>query len=100
MQRAKLDKLRVVFVAIFILFTIFSITFATFENHHECSVEDCPICFVIEVAESNLKLLHFALAVFIFSQFAKFTSKKIQFSLKKSVFKSNTLISQKIRIND
>lgn len=83
-----------------VIFTIFSLLFSAVEVNHDCSGEDCPICFVIEVTESNLKLLHFALAVFILSQFVKFTSNKIQFSSKKSIFKSNTLISQKIRIND
>lgn len=102
MQKSKLDKLRIAFATIFILFTTFTLLFSTFEKQHEafCDQENCPICFVIQSTQENLKLLITVFSFFtIFFHINTFFKKQIFFR-ESSVSKSNSLIFLKIRIND
>lgn len=100
MQNEKLSRCRTVLSVLFLVFTIYSLFYIGHEARHECSGEDCPVCYVIQVAEQNLKLLGVALAVVVVSSFfKKCDSKKIN-AFPESVLNPSTLISQKIRLND
>lgn len=99
-HRSFLNKIRTVLAVILLAFSIFSIAAITLEKYHECSGEDCPVCFVIAVAEQNLKLLSL-IVVFAVTRVSLFAFKKsLIITLRTSSLESNTLISQKIRIND
>lgn len=88
-------------LAIFVLaFSIFSIAFISIESNHQCDDESCQICYVLNVAEGNLKLLSLS-AAFLFIHKSAFNVTKI-FSFKQICFTFNTdtLISRKIRMNN
>lgn len=50
---------------ILLALTLFSISLPSAEANHNCTGEDCAICFVIHVAEENLKLLKITAAVLV-----------------------------------
>ncbi|MCQ2593030.1 MAG: hypothetical protein MJ188_09635 [Treponema sp.] len=101
MQNSKLNKMRTVLAVLLLIFTIFSVTFTAAETGHtnRCREDNCPICFVIHVTKANLGglILIFATSQ-IFHHFAE--SKNIAFSSINKSYISNTLFSQKIRLND
>lgn len=100
MQNRRLNRLRTVLAVLFMAFTIFSVAYISLEKNHDCSGNDCAICFVMDVAEQNLKLLSFAVAIAAFArQFFNFKKQTFSFA-KNTYFKSISLISQKIRLND
>jgi len=89
-----------IFAVLLLIFTILTFRFANLKVTHECSGDDCTICFVIEISEQNLKLLSLILTAILV-----FTAKKLSFrtaSFPKQVTTHNypTLISQKIRLNN
>ena len=85
---------------LFLIFTVYSVFYIAHESHHECSGEECPVCQVIIISVQNIRLLGLALAssvvVIAFKAFERHNSSFIY----KSLFKANTLIAQKIRLND
>jgi len=100
MQESGLKKLKKAFAIILLVLTVFSIGLSLIEANHKCSGEDCNICYVIQLAKDNLKLLKTA-AGFVFT--LSFISEKIKnFSVKNQFFFSNqnSLIHNKIRLND
>ncbi|MBQ0052064.1 MAG: hypothetical protein KBT11_08390 [Treponema sp.] len=100
MQNTRLNRLRTALAVLLLAFSIFSVATVTLEKNHECSGEDCSICFVITVAKQSLNLLSL-IAVFVVARACFIASKKTNSILfKSSLIKSNTLISQKTRIND
>lgn len=100
MQNRKLNKIRTVLAVLLMAFSIFSVAYISLEKNHDCSGDDCPICYVINVAEQNLKLLSFA-AFFsvIIRHFSTYKKSILKFT-RYTYLKSYTLISQKIRLND
>ena len=64
MQEKRIRKIRTILSVLLLIFSIFSLAFISIESHHECSGEDCPVCYVICIAETNLKLLSLAGLVF------------------------------------
>ena len=105
MQDSKLNKrmfskLRTFMAVLFLIFTVYSVFYIAHESHHECSGEECPVCQVIIISVQNIRLLGLALAssvvVIAFKAFERHNSSFIY----KSLFKANTLIAQKIRLND
>lgn len=99
MQNTKLNKLRTVLSVLVLAFTLFSFAFTISESNHNCTDENCPICYVLQVAKSNLQalVLTFAAAgfVFVIYKFKNFIFKNI-----KSNLKITSLISLKVRLND
>ncbi|MBQ2081400.1 MAG: hypothetical protein II461_06525, partial [Treponema sp.] len=83
-----------------IIFTVSTLFYTADEMHHECSGDDCHICQVIQISVQSLKLLTFALATVFVSQSFKNVKTYKDSIIVKSVLKPNTLISQKIRLND
>ena len=97
---SKFNRLRAVFAALFIAFTVFSVFFAAAEAGHDCSGDDCPICFVIHVAEQNVKLLSLALCTAGVSLARHCIASKIPFKNSYQTFFNNSLISLKTRLNN
>ena len=97
---SKLNRLRAVLAAVFIAFTVFSVFFAAAEAGHDCSGDDCPICFVIQLAAQNVKLLSLALcAAGVYLARHCFAS-KISFKTSYQTSFNNSLISLKTRLNN
>ncbi|MEE3313209.1 MAG: hypothetical protein VZR56_03510 [Treponema sp.] len=100
MSDAKVRKIRNLLSVLLIIFTVSTLFYTADEMHHECSGDDCHICQVIQISVQSLKLLTFALAtVFIAQNFKNVKTYKDSIIVK-SVFEPNTLVSQKIRLND
>lgn len=97
---SKLNRLRAVFTALFIAFTVFSVFFAAAEAGHDCSGDDCPICFVIHVAAQNVKLLSLALCAAGVSLARHCFASKIPFKNSYQTSFNNSLISLKTRLNN
>ncbi len=85
---------------LFLIFTVYSVFYIAHESHHECSGEDCPICHVMQIAVQNIKLLSYALASSSALLCLKNFERHNNSFLCKSNLKADTLISQKIRLND
>ena len=100
MQNKKLNKVRIALAVLLLVFSIFSVINIGLERNHECSGENCPICFVISTVEQNLKLLSLIAVFAATSHLFIALNKSVLISSKITLIKSNTLISQKIRIND
>ena len=100
MQNKKLNKVRIALAVLLLVFSIFSVINIALERNHECSGENCPICFVISTVEQNLKLLSLIAVFAATSPLFIALNKSVLISSKIPLIKSNTLISQKIRIND
>ena len=97
---SKLNRLRAVLAADFIAFTVLSVFFAAAEAGHDCSGDDCPICFVIQLAEQNVKLLSLALCAAGFSLARHCFASKISFKNSYQTSFNNSLISLKTRLNN
>lgn len=99
MQNTKLNKLRTVLSVLLLLITIFSFIYTASEANHHCTVDNCPICFVIQVVRANIGGL---ILVFAASKIVHYfeKSKKISFSSIYKVYISKTLILLKTRLND
>ena len=105
MQNSKLNKrkfsnLRTVMAVLFLIFTVYSVFYIAHESHHECSGEECPICQVILISVQNIRLLGVALVSSIIVIVFKASERHNSSFICKSLFKANTLIAQKIRLND
>lgn len=97
---SKLNRLRAVLAAVFIAFTVFSVFFVAAEAGHDCSGDDCPICFVIQVAEQNVKLLSLALCAAGVSLVRHCFALKLSFKNSYQTSFNNSLISLKTRLNN
>lgn len=97
---SKLNRLRAVLAAVFIAFTVFSVFFAAAEAGHDCSGDDCPICFVIQVAAQNVKLLSLALCAAGVSLVRHCFALKLSFKNSYQTFFNNSLISLKTRLDN
>lgn len=97
---SKLNRLRAVLAAVFIAFTVFSVFFAAAEAGHDCSGDDCPICFVIQAAAQNVKLLSLALCAAGVSFARRCFALKLSFKNSYQTSFNNSLISLKTRLNN
>ena len=61
-QRRSVLSLAVVFAVIFVV--LISSFFVAAETNHDCTGEDCPICYEISVCQETVRKLTFACAVF------------------------------------
>ena len=61
-QRRSVLSLAAVFVVIFVV--LISSFFVAAETNHDCTGEDCPICYEISVCQETVRKLTFACAVF------------------------------------
>ena len=84
--------------ALLIIFFLFSMTFIVMEAHHDCEGEDCPICSVLKMAEDNIRSFHDpALGALVIAFIPVLQG--VLLSLKAGMEPSNSLISEKIRLN-
>ncbi|MBR6297298.1 MAG: hypothetical protein IKR40_12555 [Treponema sp.] len=100
MNASRVNKIRKILLLLLMAFTISTLLYTAHEMHHECSGEDCHICQVIQISVQSLNLLTFALATVFIALNFKNVKNHNDSIIVKSVFKPNTLISQKIRLND
>lgn len=100
MQSTKANRLRTVLAVLLLTFSIFSVAYIALEKNHKCSGTDCSICFVINIAEQNLKLLSLFVASVIICSHQIKNSKTLSDFTNKFYFTYNTLVSQKIRLNN
>ena len=61
-QRRSVLSLAAVFVVIFVV--LISSFFVAAETNHDCTGEDCPICYEISVCQETVRKMTFACAVF------------------------------------
>ena len=61
-QRRSVSSLAAVFVVIFV--ELISSFLVAAETNHDCTGEDCPICYEISVCQETVRKLTFACAVF------------------------------------
>ena len=50
--------LSLMLAGLFVFVVIFSIAFTAFEVNHECSGDECPVCFQLYICSDNLKSLY------------------------------------------
>ncbi len=96
----KINKLRTFLAVLLLVFSIFSVAYIALEKNHHCEGDDCPVCLVISIAEQNIKLLSFGAIFKASCNYFCIFKKSIFASVKNTYLKSNTLVSQKIRLND
>ena len=99
MSERKLNKAALFLAAALLALTVFSISFSAAERFHECHGDDCPICQLLQITEQNIKLLSLALFFAVAVGGARFKKFEDASILCGPVLKSNTLVSQKIRLN-
>ena len=99
MQNKKLNKIKTVLAVLLLIFTIFSLSYILAESNHHCCHDDCPICFVLHVVKTNIEILLFTLSGLEICIFHQNLKKKTQHFAKSHKI-LNTLILQKIRLND
>ena len=99
MSERKLNKAALFLAAALLALTVFSISFSAAERFHECHGDDCPICQLLQITEQNIKLLSLALVFAVAVGGARFKKIEDASILCGPVLKSNTLVSQKIRLN-
>ncbi len=104
MQGTKLERFkntfRILISTFLLVFTVYSLFYIAHEAHHECSGEDCPICYVIFTAKQNIKLLALGLAAIAVTRSIKNRLLQNIVVYSKSIPNPNTLVIQKIRLND
>ncbi|MCR5080436.1 MAG: hypothetical protein K6B17_03740 [Treponema sp.] len=99
MQNKRLNKAKTFFAVLIFSVSIFSVFYVALEKNHQCSGEDCPVCFIFNLIERGFELFFISATVKncksskrIFKPFICFISSYI--------LKLNTLVSQKIRMNN
>lgn len=95
-----LNKRIKILAVILLIFTLLAVKFAELKVKHDCTGEDCQVCFVIEVIEQNIKLLSLTFGAVIILDFKRFSEKPAGFNILKIEYSHITLISQKIRLNN
>lgn len=89
--------LLVSFVVLFVM--LCSAFYIVAEADHDCTGENCPICYQISVCQNTLKDLSFAVCTAAFG--AAFTYTLCQsVSARTEDSQSNTLVSLKVKLSD
>ena len=93
------------FIAIFTLITMISVLFMSTKiivhnsNHHCNDSQNCPICQMIEMAESSIRTISSGIIVSVCAIVLVFY-KVLTNVFKKAFVLNNSLITQKVRLND
>lgn len=87
-------------VAFAVLFVMLCSTlYIVAEADHDCTGENCPICYQISVCQNTLKNLSFAVCTAVFA--AAFTYTLCQsVSARTESIQSDTLVSLKVKLSD
>ena len=79
------------------------VLFATFfiadEYHHDCTGEECPICQTIAECEAFVNQISSGLIIVVAALLAVLAVSDIKVMLG-NIFFSNTLVTQKVRLNN
>lgn len=86
-------------ISAIVLVLLFSVCYIVEHADHECTGEDCPICLVMEQCGNNLKTVGTAIMIACVAV-VLFTSLQENKHYQTSMFPCNSLISQKIRMNN
>lgn len=100
MSKINQNRIRLALSLLLIAFTVSTLFYTAHEMHHECSGDDCPICYIIQNSLHSLKLFSLALTFFFIYRIFKNTRKNKSIIFAKSVLESTNLVSQKIRLNN
>ncbi|WP_191014669.1 hypothetical protein [Treponema zioleckii] len=84
----------------FILFFSFLLSVCASSHHieHECSGEDCPVCAIVQIANSNIHNLLFK--TFNVAQVQSFPLSLISFTFVTVFFVLSTPVTKKIKLNN
>lgn len=97
MSKQKLLSITVIFMLCLVV--MFSSYYIASENNHDCSGENCPICFQINMCESTVKSIGTGVAAAAFTAVAVFVL--ILSSLKNSdSFLFETPVSLKVKLTN
>lgn len=100
MQEQKLNKIRTLLAVLLLAFSIFSLACISLEQNHQCTGDNCQICYVINLAEQNLRLLSlFAASVFI-SRIIRSIPKECSHESIGNACLAITPVTQKVRMNN
>jgi len=99
MQKREVKKIKCLLALLLLIFTLYSIFYIAHEKFHECHGEHCPICQLLLISEQNIKLLTLALTFAAVFLPARFKNVKENLISCEPTLKSNTLVSQKIKLN-
>lgn len=97
----KKDKLLAILACLAIIFVaLFSAIFVGLDLHHDCSGHDCSVCASIHYAESIIRSI--SLAIVKTASLAAITAVFIieLLVVRKSSLPSQTLVSQKVRLDN
>lgn len=97
---SKKSRAAAMLLAIAVLFVmLFSACYIAAESDHDCTGEDCPICWQISLCESTLKSFGLALLLVIFAAFIGFFTLSLP-SLRDRSAVQPTLVSLKVKLSD
>lgn len=100
MKKIKAKKIISLFLAIFMIFImIFSVGYIASHLHHDCTGDDCPICFEMQICLNTIKIFSIAViaAVILLGLQFKLQKNKILSQEKKI---NSSLFSLKVKLND
>ena len=89
----------VLIVSVLLCMLLFSSFYIVKERCHDCAGEDCPICMVIEQCENSLKTLTNGHILEVVVGFVLSFTMILSF-YQESISCQNTLINQKVRLNN
>lgn len=99
MRNKNLKFLPLILSAVMLLVMVFAAFYIAEETVHECSGEECPVCECIHICEGILYETHGAKLIII-SAMAAFAFVCLSEKGHGSVFASDTLVSEKVRMDN
>ena len=94
------SRIAVFLVSIMLLVTmLLSVIFIAAEFEHDCTGDDCPICACIYQCQKSLSLLSTGCTA-VFSFTISYVCVTFLIKVIECIFRSVTLITQKVRLND
>lgn len=82
-----------------VLVILFSVWFVIVEADHDCIGEDCPICYQINICETNLRSVGFVAIAVIFAVFIGSFDIFMPALTKESAF-NTSLVSLKVKLSN
>ena len=96
LKKRKIAAWVALFAIVFVMLA--SMLFISGHAHHDCTGEDCPICEVLMMCETNLKMTG-VVALVCICHFFSVRIIKSEFLVSRT-YVFDSLISQKVRMND
>lgn len=94
------NRLVALVLSLTVLFVMLSsVFFIAIEADHDCTGEDCPICYQISVCENTLKSISQAVLVVVIAAFIGLFSLTMPSFTKKMVF-NTSLVTLKVKLSN